>query len=137
MKNKVLLFSLIILLSSGCDSDYKKDVYIYKSILNDATITLILDDEEIGEIPYIDSKEEADVIANALLIRVGTGKSEIKAKDEQGNNFSSVFIDITNYNLKIGPFKHSKNKTSRTVIKDGDHSFKDLSEGEDLIFCLE
>jgi hypothetical protein len=94
-----------ILLFTACkknDETYNAYFFTTKSP-DEVKLSLFIDGEYKGELPYLNPKPTCDndtLKQKALILRLGSGKHDFVAKDDQGNERSTNKVKIT------------KNKTS-------------------------
>ncbi len=122
------MFTAILLLTNCKKNDSNYNAYFYTSMSSSETqLSLFIDDEYRGEIPYMIVKPNCDndvLKQQALFVNMKGGKHKLVAKNNLGIVMSSGMVKV------------SKNKLSSSSGKDGRGGQDISSEGECLIVGL-
>ena len=129
MRKLFVIVAGFSILFSSCTSKYKKDIYVYKSTLKNDSVTLFVDDKEIGQIPYADANQVANETSDAMLFNIQKGKHKIIAKDNHGNCLSTIDIQIKGGDTNMGIVKYSRVTTITNIINNDErYTFKNRSK---------
>jgi len=95
----ITTLGIVVLLLTQCNkADFFYDLYFYTNMDSaDVTLSIYLDDEFDGEIPYLSTDPTCDndtLKQQSLLLTVQSGKYDVVAKDAQGNIKASGEIKV-------------------------------------------
>ncbi|HLN72953.1 MAG TPA: hypothetical protein VK205_06640 [Prolixibacteraceae bacterium] len=101
MKKKILFILMIasILLIINCVRKDSTDTYVYTSKSpSENTLYLYIDNKYIGELPYLEKNTVKHISSSkALNLSLKYGSHIMTAKDKNGNDISSLKIDVASY----------------------------------------
>lgn len=147
MKKHIPVLLILVLVAAYCttqsgNSPFNKKaqkVYVYTSIPSEKAIfKLYLNEDYIGEIPYIDSTNKHRIPSTALSVYLKKRNQVLVAKDKEESFYSSVSFNRTINKLNLGFAGYSRESSTVDFSSlQKENGFKKSAIDKDIVLRLQ
>lgn len=150
MKKIIPVLLILVLVAAYCTiqsggfafNKKAQKVYVYTSIPSEKAIfKLYLNEDYIGEIPYIDSTNTNSIPSTSLAVYLKKRNQVLVAKDKEESFYSSVSFNRTINKLNLGFAKYSKESSTVGIASlsslKKENGFKRSAIDNDIVLRLQ